>query len=295
MCGSVLKKKSKSFFEAMVANLFWGFGFTATIWALGSFTIPQILFVRFFIVGMAGLAWAGLRQKALLKPMLSITLVPAVFLIIEILFQVWGLRFTSATNAGFLTVSYILMVPLLEWIFRRVRITAIHTFWVSLGFMGTVIMLEPQNLQVNKGDLLMLVSALGASLHMLSIDSLGKSEKNLFFANTMQCFWGAVLLLPILLFSNDPWNWPSDLKPWIGLASLTFGSTMLAFYFQMRAQRTLSPSVSSLLFLAESPMAAGFGFVLLQERLSFLQSIGCVLVLIAAGGVAFLSRPQRAG
>jgi drug/metabolite transporter (DMT)-like permease len=280
----------------MAANLFWGFGFTATIWALQGFHLTQILFLRFLVVGVLGLVWGLRHGQRVLHRVLPLTLIPAVFLVMEILFQVWGLKFTTATNAGFLTVSYILMVPLLEKILWKRSLPAAHWLWVGVGFLGTVLMLEPQkiswDLSSHRGDLLMLVSALGASLHMLSIDRLGKAENRLFFANTMQSLWGALLLLPLVLYRQDPWTWPADLKPWLGLASLTFGSTLLAFYFQMRAQKNLSPSVSSLLFLVESPVAAAFGFFLLGESLSPVQWGGGVLVVVAALGVQRLNRAR---
>jgi drug/metabolite transporter (DMT)-like permease len=277
---------NRSFFEAMLANIFWGFGFTATIWALQGFTLTQILFLRFFVVGAVGLAWGACLHRGAFQKILPRTLIPAIFLIVEILFQVWGLHYTTATNAGFLTVTYILMVPVLERVLWKRQISKIHWLWVAVAFAGTALMLDLGSLRLNPGDFLMLISALGASLHMLSVDRLGKTEENLFFANTMQSLWGAVFLLPVLIFKAEPWHWPTEVSPWIGLAALTFGSTLLAFYLQMRAQKKLSPSVSSLLFLVESPIAAGFGFLLLGERLGPWQLTGGLLVLVAAGGVS---------
>jgi len=285
--GTYLKKMA--FLEAMMASAFWGFGFTATIWSLQAFTLSQILFLRFLFVGLLGLGWALIQRRLNLKKFLSFTFVPALFLVLELVFQIWGMQYTFATNAGFLTVTYILMVPLLEKILWRRSIPRSHWLWVTLALIGVLVMLGPQDLGMRWGDGLMLISALGASLHMISIDHLGKSENNLFFTNTMQSLWGAVFLLPVILLKHEPWVWSFALKPWLGLASLTFGSTLLAFYFQMRAQRTLSPSISSLLFLVESPISAAFGFLLLGEHMKPLQWAGCGLILVAAAGATIRS------
>ena len=282
-------KRAQSLLEAMIANSFWGFGFTATIWSLQSFTLSQILFIRFAVVGVGGILWAVFCSPNLIKPLLKLSLLPSIFLIMEILFQIWGLETTTATNAGFLTVTYIVMVPVIEVIFTDRRISISHWFCVALALVGTLLMAEVQNLRFHLGDFLILVSALGASLHMLVVDRVGKKEKHLFLTNTMQSLWGALILLPLLILKADAWPAVVSGRSWIGLASLTFGSTMLAFYFQMRAQRSLSPSVASLLFLIESPIAAGFGLWLLNEEMTILQWFGCLLILSSAAGVIILN------
>jgi drug/metabolite transporter (DMT)-like permease len=72
------------------------------------------------------------------------------------------------------------------------------------------------------------------------------------------------------------------MKAVIGLLSLSLGSTTLAFYLQVRAQAHLSATVSSLLFLLESPFALIFAFLLLGESLSTMEAIGAFLIFTAA-------------
>ncbi len=271
--------------EVLLANLFWGFGFTATVWSLQTWSILQILVLRFCIVGFCGLLIALIVKPKELGRLLKLTFVPALFLITEIVFQVWGLEHTSATKAGFLFGLYIIIVPLLEGFFFKRKIHLYHWMWVFVALLGTFLMIEIDTFEINIGDLLVLVSSLGASLHILSIDKVGKTEKNLFIANALQSTWGAILILPLLLLQNTPWPTEAPLKPLLGLLSLTFGSTFLAFYLQMRAQKNLSASIASVLFLLESPFAAIFGYFLLAERLNSIQWIGCSLIVIAAAGI----------
>jgi drug/metabolite transporter (DMT)-like permease len=53
----------------------------------------------------------------------------------------------------------------------------------------------------------------------------------------------------------------------------------------MRAQKKLSPSISSILFLIESPIAAISGIIFLNETLDIYQWLGGFLILAAALGV----------
>jgi drug/metabolite transporter (DMT)-like permease len=66
------------------------------------------------------------------------------------------------------------------------------------------------------------------------------------------------------------------------MASLSIGSTTLAFYLQTRAQARLSATVSSIIFLLESPFALIFAFLLLGESLSFMEASGALLIFISA-------------
>jgi drug/metabolite transporter (DMT)-like permease len=278
----------------MIANLFLGFGFTATIWALESFSLAQILAVRFLMVGAAGLVWAFFNKPGYLREYLPLTFWPALFLVMEILFQVWGLEKTSATKSGFLTVTYIVMVPVLESLFLKQNIRWSHWICVGIALAGSLLMMQLDSFTLELGDILILISALGASLHLISVDRLGKTKENLFFANTMQSLWGAIWFVPFALFQRTPWPVVISTKSWIGLISLTFGTTFLAFYFQMRAQRHLTPSILSLLLLLESPMAAVFGLFFLNESLMPVQWLGCALVLMSAVGVTIYNLKYEA-
>ena len=65
----------------------------------------------------------------------------------------------------------------------------------------------------------------------------------------------------------------------MGLLMLGIGSTLIAFYLQIKAQKVLSSTVSSLFFLLESPFALLFAFFLLGESLNMKQGIGALLII----------------
>jgi drug/metabolite transporter (DMT)-like permease len=81
-----------------------------------------------------------------------------------------------------------------------------------------------------------------------------------------------------LIFEPTPRPSLTDLSL-VGLFSLTFGSTLIAFAFQVKAQKILSPSVVSLLFLLEAPFATFFGLLFLGEELRSDQWLGAALIL----------------
>jgi drug/metabolite transporter (DMT)-like permease len=57
---------------------------------------------------------------------------------------------------------------------------------------------------------------------------------------------------------------------------------LFAFFLQIKAQKVLSPSLSSIIFLLESPFASLFAFLLLGDRMTPLQALGGVMIFVAA-------------
>src|SRR6185436_10170435 len=87
--------------------------------------------------------------------------------------------------------------------------------------------------------------------------------------------------VPALVFPAAWPAWPPPPRAIFGFAFVAMVSTIFAFWLQIRAQRVLDASLSSLIFLLESPAAAIFGFLLLAERLSTSAWIGAAMMLSA--------------
>lgn len=169
------------------------------------------------------------------------------------------------------------------------------------GFAGNSLILNWNSFDLrhlNAGDFLTLICSLLAAYHIIIVGKRAPLSQNDFAFNTFQSMWTALpclLLIPISenfqVFQKGSWNlFALDSLGWIGMISLTLGSSLIAFFLQVRAQRVLSPSTASLLFLLESPVSFFFAFTLLGERLSSLQLFGAFLILLSC---ALISLPKR--
>lgn len=283
--------------ELIIADAFWGFGFIAVLWAIpavGPFTISLIRFVGAFVIGMAIWIFSSEFRSRDSVAQFRLALIPGILLASTILFQTWGLKFTTATKSGFITCLYVVMVPLVEGIVLRRPIRRLHYLFAALAVLGTSLIADLQFHKINFGDLLTLICAVMATFQILWLGHVGSKVKHPFAFNSYQCFWAAVPALPLALTTE---TWPHlslfTWKVWAGLGSLTLGSTVLAFFLQVRAQQRLSPSVASLLFLLESPFAALFAALVLRESLTWSQAIGAGLIFIASLGAICLSNPHR--
>ena len=147
---------------------------------------------------------------------------------------------------------------------------------------------EIQRMSVlNWGDLLTLVCALFAAIHILIVGQRASRTTHDFAFNVFQSLWVAVLSLLALPFTQH-WNLAElSSHGWIGILSLGFGSSLIAFYLQVRSQKKISPSVVSLLFLLESPVSCFFAYVFLNEKMGLSQWMGAGFILLACLTISF--------
>ncbi len=274
-------------FELVVAASFWGFGFIATVWALEVLEPGEVTFMRFFLAGCVGLPFIlGKDVRRAFKLNLRMSFIPALLLTSTLLFQTWGLRYTTATKSGFITTLYVVMVPMIEALLTRKRIAPILWLCVAVALLGTGLIVNIGAGELNQGDFLTFICAILAAGQIYWIGGLTHRIRFPFAFNILQAVWAMVLCIPLVHFAGlsakltqvNHWSIHSIL----GLLSLAVGSTVIAFYLQVRAQANLSRTVSSLLFLLESPFAMFFSVLLLNEKLSGLQLIGALLIFISA-------------
>jgi drug/metabolite transporter (DMT)-like permease len=282
--------------ELLLAATIWGFGFVATIWALQSVDPISMSLIRFgiaFIAGMIGfLIWQKTQNnyEATHRAHLILSAGPGIFLSLTIGLQTWGLQFTTATNSGFITTLYVVIVPFLDAVLLKRRVPMIHLLWVAFAILGTALMIQLHLDTFNTGDALTLGCAFAAAIQITWIGRIHHQIQSPFLFNIYQSLWaaaGTIVLWPF--YGGLYWHAP-DNKALIGLFSLTIGSTLLAFALQVRAQKIVSPSLASILFLLESPFAAYFAFLLLYEKITTLQALGGVIIFLAAFGATKTER-----
>lgn len=304
--------QTRAVIELVFAAMLWGMGFVATVWCLRGAGPMAISGWRFVIAGIAGVFFArklilarrangrGLSFTKTAREFMKSAWLPGMLIAGTVYFQSWGLLYTTATKSGFLTCLYVLIVPFMEPFVGGQRPSQKLVVCSLIALVGVALMcgvLSGEELdersRLNVGDFLTLICAFLASAHIFVIAAVHKrlgNEFNGFHFNTAQSF-GAGLPTLALAIAIEPgaFQMPAtlvgiagrgeSLLPLLGFLSLAFCSTLIGFALQVRAQRVLSPSTASLLFLLESPFAALFALMFLGETMGPTQLIGGALIL----------------
>ncbi len=298
--------------ELLIAASLWGFGFVATVWALQELGPLAISGLRFVLAAGVGgiicLIVPSLRRQ-IKKSQFMLAFWPGMFLATTLVLQTWGLRYTTATKSGFITTLYILVVPVMERILLSRRIPKYHLVFVLLALVGVGMICDIQQMFFtpvasensvahakelwNIGDWLTLSCMVAASLQIVWFGKIADQIESSFAFNVYQCLWAAPVPLALAFaFENVTLNLSPT--PMLGLGMLAFGSSLIAFALQVKAQKSIAPSLASLLYLLESPIAALFGVLLLGERLTVENGVGCAVILIALATSVVFEQPQQA-
>lgn len=198
-------------------------------------------------------------------------------------FQTIGLKFTSASKAGFLTGMYIVLVPVLMAAVHRTVPHAKETIGFAVSTFGLVLLTLPaEGFAIARGDLIVAGCALPYAMHILV---LGHFAPRVGFASVgfHQIAAGALLGWGVCW-----WLEPIHVK-WsppvlMALAVTSILATAVAFALQSWAQQYTTPTRAALIFTMEPVFAWLTSFIVAGEILSPRATMGALLIL--AGIVA---------
>ena len=196
------------------------------------------------------------------------------------LLQQWGMVYTTAGRAGFLTGVYIIFVPIIGIFFRN------KTEWptwvgVTMAMVGLFFLGQVDSDELLIGDILILLGSILFALHMIFTGKLANqtSPFRLIFIQFVVASIISFILVPIF----ESWDWQGILGAGVALLYVGIMSSGVAFCLQVLGQRTAPASHASIILSFESVFAALCGWWLLDEYLTDPELIGCGLIL--AGGL----------
>lgn len=261
----------------LLTTIVWGATFPATKAALEQISPLSFLFLRFALGLMVVLAVLLLLRKRLISDALTVrsSLIATGWLFLGYVLQTIGLRFTTASNSAFITVLYVVFVPL------YLRRLGLHT-WLSNGIalIGLWLLVRP-TASANWGDLMTLASAAAFAAHMVCLERFTRvmDATSLF---TWQLFFMAIGLLGVMWWEQPTASMFQPSRTLIVGLVVTGLLATGAFGVQMWAQRLLPAQQVALLFAAEPAVAAWLAWYFLGETLDVTGWLGSVMIL---GGV----------
>jgi|TARA_B110000285_G_scaffold220813_1_gene273003 drug/metabolite transporter (DMT)-like permease len=196
------------------------------------------------------------------------------------LLQQWGMVYTTAGRAGFLTGIYLVFVPVIGLLFRN---KTEWPTWVGIGLalFGLFFLSQIDSDEFFVGDLLVLGSSLLFALHIIftGIIANDTSPFRLIFVQ----FSIATVITGVMIPIFEVWDWQGILDAGVALLYVGILSSGLGFCLQVVGQRTAPASHSAIILSFESVFAAFCGWWLLDEYLTGPELLGCGLIL--AGGL----------
>jgi len=273
------QKKVISDLSLLFVALVWGGGFVAVKDALNTVTPMILMSVRFVLAAVILYVFLHKFIGKISKEDLKKGSVVGVILYLAFAAQTYGLQYTTASKQGFLTATYVVMVPLIYWILYRKRPSTKAFVGSFVTIIGIALISLNSALTFNIGDGLTLICALLFAGHIISIEYFAK-DMNAFKLAFLQIAIAAILFVITALLTEPI---PESLTPraWGAIIYLAIFSTFACFTIQTIAQKYTSSSHASILLSLESVFAALLGVILLNEVMTPLMILGCALIFVA--------------
>ena len=173
---------------------------------------------------------------------------------------------------------YVVLVPVLGFFLRK-KVSVNVWISVAIAVAGLYLLSCAGVTEINKGDILLLGCALGFTVQITLVDELAGGLDG-FRVNCIQAFVTAVLSAITMFLTETP-VWSDIVSCWFPLCYAGILSMGVAYSLQIIGQKHLDPTPASLIMGLESAFALLFGWLLLHERLSGPELLGCALVFIA--------------
>jgi len=193
-------------------------------------------------------------------------------------FQQWGIVYTTAGKAGFITTLYIVLVPLLG-IFTGKKTDLPTWAGIALAIAGLYLLCIKEGMSMQKGDVIVLIGTIFWALQIIVVDAYADKVEALKLSLVQFITAGILSAIAAVIFGNPDIHAIVDCAgPILYTAIMVVG---VAYTLQIIGQRYTNPTVAAIILSMESVFAAISGAVFLNEIMSPREIIGCVLMFTA--------------
>ena len=268
----------------LLAAAVWGLAFVFQKTAMSH--VGPLLFIAarcgLAALALAPMAWREQQPANAVRDtggLVRLAVAGGVMFLIAAAFQQFGIITATVTNSGFLTGLYVVITPLLVWLWYRTPPGPTVWMAVALAFVGTWLLGGGTIGGFSTGDLLVAICAFFWAVHILVTGSAAVHGRPMLF-NCLQFAVCGVLALAGAL-ATETVTLTGVIAAWPAIAYVGLLSSALTFTLLTIAMRYTPASEAAILIAMESLFAALAGAALLGDRLTPVGWVGAALMFAA--------------
>ena len=270
--------------------LFWGFSFISTKVVLSQIPPISIALFRQIIAVMTLiilLTLTGTKLKIARKDAGYIVLASFFGIVMYFVLENTGLLYTTASNASMIVASLPIFTIFAEALLFRLRVTGGMILCLILSTIGVALVvtvdgrLDLSSLRL-WGNLLVMGAIISWVIYTILNRRLSESYSSLTLT-TLQSAASIILFIPLVIPEMGRWPEASEISLTV-FANLLFLGVFcsgFAYVFYIYASRRLGLTVVSAFLNLIPVVTVVFGYLLLQDTLSWMQLLGMALIMIA--------------
>ena len=197
---------------------------------------------------------------------------------IAINLQQVSLIYTTAAKASFLTALYIVFIPVIGLFFGR-RPSVKIIICIFLAMVGTYLLSIKGGLKINRGDLIVILSALVFAIHILLLTKYSTNTNAVLVSLVQFAVCGVISLVGALVLEDI--SMEAILKSQATILYVGILSSGVGFTIQLMALKDLEPVVASMICSLESVFGALFGWLILSQEMTEREIFGAIVIFLA--------------
>ncbi|WP_066300054.1 DMT family transporter [Bacillus sp. FJAT-29937] len=255
----------------------WGTSYIFMKMSVDSISSLTIIALRF---GIAFIVMMMIFYKKLIHvntKVLTYSAILGALLFIIFVALLYGMESTSASSAGFLISTTVILVPILQTFITRNLPRKQIVYGVMIVSIGLALVTIEDGFNFAQGSLYCLISAFLYAVHIIltnlfvqEVDTLQLGIYQLGFASLYATIGIFIFETPIL---------PSGMLDWVAILGLALFCSAYGFVMQSIAQKYTTPEITGFLFSLEPIFAAIFAFIFLHENMGIQGYFGALLIL----------------
>jgi drug/metabolite transporter (DMT)-like permease len=276
-----MNKKPLTKFQAdlglLSATVFWGSTFILSKLILEQISLISYLAMRLSLAAVVMIFISFPFRKQFNFTVLRNGIILGIFLFLSYFFQMWGLKYTSAINAGFITGMHVVLVPIFSTLLFKDRPKIASIIGVLFAAIGLFLFSKEGFYSLNKGDILVLLCAIVVTFHVIFTGRFAP-KSNIYLLTSVQLTTIALLSIFLIPFENPMiiiTNWKVNTV----IIYLALFGTVYTFLIQTSMQRFTTATRTALVFTMEPVFAALFAYIIAGETLQTSGWIGAGLIL----------------
>ncbi|MBR2783792.1 MAG: DMT family transporter [Firmicutes bacterium] len=259
------------------ATVIWGAMTVFSKQILAELAIFNMIALRFLIGFAVCLAVFHRRYRGLSRETVLHSLILGVLLFVSYLFMVWGCKYTTASNAGFMMSLTSVFIPIILRITQHRAPSLRLVVSIAVTLTGVGLMCLSGVIRPNWGDLICVGSAFFYSFQMIYTEKYAHRNDPVVLG-TLQLLFVSLLGFVCCFLFEDRLILPQSSAGWVQLLYLAVMCGGAGFILQTGAEKRIPSSHASLIYATQPVFVALSAVLLMGETINLRQIIGILVV-----------------
>jgi len=275
-----IEKSKLATWMILLGVLFWGATFSFTKQAVGIVDVYSFLSIRFIIASILLAIIFANKFKLYTKEILWKGILLGTILSAGFILQTTGIKYTTASNAGFITGLVVILVPIIISVINKKLPKVNQIIAIVLALGGLALLTLKNKFSINIGDVWVLLATFALATHLILITKLVKNINASLFVIT-QLFTVGIITGIVGLITNYRITISGDWNVWKAILFCAIFASAYMYTTQAYMQRYITELKTAIIFSFEPLFAVLVAYLYLNEQITSHTLIGGLLIFIA--------------